>query len=73
MMADMFIPHFNIGYSLAQTGDNAGALPELEAAVRSGTTVEEKARALNSLAVAYLDVGENEEAAQTFSELLAIR
>jgi len=70
---DMFVPHFNIGYSLAQTGDNAGALPELEAAVRSGTTVEEKARALNSLAVAYLDVGENEEAAQTFSELLAIR
>ena len=70
---DMFVPHFNIGYSLAQTGDNAGALPELKAAVRSGRTVEEKARALNSLAVAYLDVGENEEAAQTFSELLAIR
>jgi protein O-mannosyl-transferase len=70
---DMFIPHFNIGYSLAQTGDNAGALPELKAAVRSGATVEERARALNSLAVAYLDVGENEEAAQAFSELLAIR
>jgi tetratricopeptide (TPR) repeat protein len=70
---DMFIPHFNIGYSLAQTGDNAGALPELKAAVRSGATVEEKARALNSLAVAYLDVGDNEEAAQTFSQLLGIR
>jgi Tetratricopeptide repeat len=50
---DMFIPHFNIGYSLAQTGDNAGALPELKAAVRSGATLEEKTRALNSLAVAY--------------------
>jgi len=70
---DMFIPHFNIGYSLAQTGDNAAALPELKAAVRSGATVEEKARALNSLAVAYLDVGDNEEAEQTFSQLLGIR
>jgi len=27
---NMFIPHFDIGYALAQTGDNSHALPELQ-------------------------------------------
>jgi tetratricopeptide (TPR) repeat protein len=70
---DMFAPHFNIGYALAETGDNVGALPELQAAVRTASTPEEKARALNGLAVAELDLGRNEEAALSFSGLLAIQ
>jgi protein O-mannosyl-transferase len=67
-----FIPHFNIGYALAQMGDNASAVAELQAAVQSASASEEKARALNSLAVAYLDLGRNGEAADAFSALLQI-
>jgi Flp pilus assembly protein TadD len=69
----MFIPHFNIGYALAESGDDAGALPELKEAVRCASNPEEKARALNRLAVAYLDLGKNEESAAAFSELLKIQ
>jgi len=69
----MFIPHFNIGYALAQTGDNSDAVPELQKALRTASTAEEKARALNSIAVAYLDLGENQRAAQAFSELLLLQ
>ena len=70
---DTFTPHFNIGYTLAQAGENAKALPELQQAVRCASNAEEKARALNSLAVAYLDLRKNEEAAQAFSDLLALQ
>jgi protein O-mannosyl-transferase len=70
---DAFTPHFNIGYALAQTGENAKAVPELQDALRCASNPEEKARALNSLAVAELDLGKNEEAARTFSDLLAIQ
>ena len=68
-----FIPHFNIGYALAQTGDNSHAVPELQEALRTASSAEEKAWALNSIAVAYLDLGANEQAAQTFSELLKLQ
>ena len=70
---NMFIPHFDIGYALAQTGDNSHALPELQEALRTASSAEEKARALNSIAVAYLDLGANEQAAQAFSELLELQ
>jgi tetratricopeptide (TPR) repeat protein len=70
---NMFIPHFNIGYALAQTGDNSHAVPELQEALRTASSAEEKARALNSIAVAYLDLGANEQAAQAFSELLELQ
>jgi Flp pilus assembly protein TadD len=70
---NMFIPHFNIGYALAQTGDNSDAVPELQEALRTASSAEEKARALNSIAVAYLDLGENERATQAFSELLLLQ
>ena len=70
---NMFIPHFNIGYALAQTGDNSHAVPELQEALRSASSAEEKARALNSIAVAYLDLGANEQAAQAFSQLLELQ
>jgi tetratricopeptide (TPR) repeat protein len=70
---DSFIAHFNIGYALAQAGDNSHALPELQEALRTATTSEEKSRALNNLAAAYLDLGENEQAGQTFSELLMLQ
>jgi Flp pilus assembly protein TadD len=70
---DAFIPHFNIGYALVDAGDNAGALPELQAAVRTASTPKEKSRALNRLAVAELDLGKNEEAAASFSDLLLIQ
>jgi tetratricopeptide (TPR) repeat protein len=69
----MFIPHFDIGYALAQTGDNSHALPELQEALRTASSAEEKVRALNSIAVAYLDLGANEQAAQAFSELLELQ
>jgi tetratricopeptide (TPR) repeat protein len=70
---NMFIPHFNIGYALAQTGDNSHAVPELQEALRTASSAEEKARALNSIAVVYLDLGENQQAAQAFSELLELQ
>ena len=69
---DAFTPHFNIGYALAQGGENAKALLELQQAVRCATNSEEMARALNSVAVAELDLGKNEEAAQSFTKMLAI-
>ena len=65
-----FTPHFDIGYALAQSGANADALPELQAAVKWAGTPDQKERALNSLAVAYLDLNRNEEAANAFEELL---
>jgi Flp pilus assembly protein TadD len=70
---NMFIPHFNIGYALAQTGDNSHAVPELQEALRTASSAEEKAWALNSIAVAHLDLGANEQAAQAFSELLKLQ
>jgi tetratricopeptide (TPR) repeat protein len=70
---DLFVAHFNIGYALAQAGDNSRALPELQEALRTATTREEKSRALNNLAAAYLDLGKNEQAEQAFSELLKLQ
>jgi tetratricopeptide (TPR) repeat protein len=70
---DMFIPHFNIGYAVAQAGNNSSAVPELQEAVRTAAGVEEKTRALNRLAVAYMDLGKNEQAEQAFSRLLEIQ
>jgi Flp pilus assembly protein TadD len=70
---NMFVPHFNIGYALAEGGDNSHALPELQEAVRTAATVEEETRALNSLAVACMDLGENEQAVQAFSRLLEMQ
>jgi tetratricopeptide (TPR) repeat protein len=70
---DLFVAHFNIGYALAQAGDNSRALPELQEALRTATTSEEKARALHNLAAAYLDLGKNEQAEQAFSELLKLQ
>jgi len=70
---NMFIPHFNIVYALAQTGDNSRALPELREAMRTASDAEEKTRALNSIAVAYLDLGANEQAERAFSELLKLQ
>jgi Flp pilus assembly protein TadD len=70
---NMFIPHFDIGYALALTGDSSHALPELQEALRTASSTEEKVRALNSIAVAYLDLGANEQAAQAFSQLLELQ
>ena len=70
---DLFVAHFNIGYALAQAGDNARAQPELLEALRMATTSEEKSRALNNLAAAYLDLGKNERAERAFSELLKLQ
>ena len=70
---DLFIPHFNIGYLLTQLGNNSDAIPELRQAVQCSRNDRERARALNVLAVAYLDVKDNARAAQEFSKLLAIQ
>jgi tetratricopeptide (TPR) repeat protein len=70
---DLFVAHFNIGYALAQAGENSRALPELQDALRTATTSEEKSRALNNLAAAYLGLGKNEQAEQAFSELLELQ
>jgi tetratricopeptide (TPR) repeat protein len=70
---NLFVAHFNIGYALAQAGENSRALPELQEALRTATTSEEKSRALNNLAAAYLDLGKNEQAEQAFSELLELQ
>jgi tetratricopeptide (TPR) repeat protein len=67
---NLFVAHFNIGYALAQAGENSRALPELQAALHTATTDDEKTRALNSLAAAYLELGKNEPAAEMFSRLL---
>src|SRR5882724_9419867 len=70
---ELFVPHFNIGYALAQAGDNSRALPELQEALRTAKSTEEKTRALNSLAAAYLDLGQNEPAVRMFSGLLELQ
>jgi tetratricopeptide (TPR) repeat protein len=70
---NLFVAHFNIGYALAESGDNWRAMPELQEALRTATTIEEKSRALNSLAAAYLDLGRHEQAAQAFGELLKLQ
>ncbi|HSC45635.1 MAG TPA: tetratricopeptide repeat protein [Candidatus Acidoferrum sp.] len=70
---DLFVPHFNIGYLLAQAGDYQGALPELQEAVRCAINAKEKARAVNNLAAADLELGNNEAAADAFSELITLQ
>ncbi len=70
---DLFVAHFNIGHALAQAGDNSHALPELQEALRTASTMEEKSRALNNLAAAYLDLGKNEQAEQAFAELMKLQ
>jgi Flp pilus assembly protein TadD len=70
---ELFVPHFNIGYALAQAGDNSRALPELQEALRTAKSTEEKTRALNSLAAAYLDLSQNEPAVRMFSGLLELQ
>lgn len=70
---DLFTPHFNIGYLLAKGGSNAEAVPELLAAIRCAQNQKEEARVWNTLAVAYLDLNKNEEAADAFSKLLSIQ
>jgi len=70
---DLFTPHFNIGYLLAQAGDNNGAVPELREAVRCSINAKEKARALNNLAALYLEMGNNEQATDAFSEFIQLQ
>jgi len=70
---DLFVPHFNIGYLLAQVGNNGDAIPELQEAIQCSRNDKERLRALNVLAVAYLDLKEDEKASETFSDLLAIQ
>jgi tetratricopeptide (TPR) repeat protein len=70
---DLFIPHFDIGYLLAQGGNNHEAVAELQQAVQCARNDKERARALNVLAVAYLDLKNDEQASAAFSRLLAIQ
>jgi Flp pilus assembly protein TadD len=70
---DLFTPHFNIGYLLAQEGNNGEAVPELLGAIRCAKNQKEEARAWNTLAVSYLELQKNDEAADAFSRLLSIQ
>ena len=70
---DLFTPHFNLGYLIAQEGNNDEAVPELLAAIRCAKTQKEEARAWNTLAISYLDLQKNDEAADAFSKLLSIQ
>ena len=70
---DLFTPHYNIGYLLAQGGANTEAIPELLAAIRCATNQKEEARAWNTLAVSYLDLDKYDEAVSAFSKLLSIQ
>lgn len=70
---DLFTPHFNVGYLLAQEGNNAEAVPELLAAIRCAKNQKEEVRAWNTLAVSYLDLQKNDQAADAFSRLLSIQ
>ena len=67
-----FTAHYNCGYDLAQLRDDAAAAVEFQEALRYAPLPELKVRALNSLGIAYLNQGQGQQAASTFSELLAI-
>jgi Flp pilus assembly protein TadD len=73
MAPNTFTAHYNVGYLLAGAGDNPGAVKEFQDALRFARQPANRARALNSLGIAYLNLGESPQAIQTFTELIAIQ
>jgi tetratricopeptide (TPR) repeat protein len=68
-----FAPHYNLGYTLARTGDNAAAVGEFKLALMHSTTPAQKARSLNSLGIACLNLDDREGALAAFTQLLALQ
>ena len=68
-----FIPHYNVGYLLAQQNDFRGAATEYEEALRCAKLPSSQARALYSLGIAYLNLGDRRQAADAFNRLLQIQ
>ena len=68
-----FTSHYNVGYLLASAGDNAGAVKEFQDALRFSRGPANKIRALNGLGIAFLNLGDNQQAVRTFTELIAIQ
>jgi protein O-mannosyl-transferase len=67
-----FIPHYNLGYLLAQQHDFAAAASEYEEALRCTRQPANRARVLYSLGIAYLNLGDRRKAADAFKMLLEL-
>lgn len=68
-----FTTHYNVGYALLQLGQTKEAAAELEIALSKTKEPFFQAKAVNNLAVAYLDLGRNEDAAKAFSRYLELK
>jgi hypothetical protein len=70
---DDFIPHYNVGYLLAQQQDFGAAAAEYREALRCAKHPEARARVLFSLGITYLNWGDRRQAADAIAELLQIQ
>ncbi len=70
---NMFTTRYNLGYTLARSGEYAAAVEEFHQALRYSTTPAQKARILNSLGITYLNLGDNPQALAAFTQLLALQ
>jgi len=68
----IFAPHYNVGYLLARQGEFDGAVVEFQAALACPTEPSNQVRALNSLGIAYLNLGRRNEALTAFTRVLAL-
>ncbi len=70
---NIFATHYNLGYTLARGGDYAGAVDEFHEALRYTDNPASRARALNSLGIAYLNLNDKPQALAAFTQLLALQ
>jgi tetratricopeptide (TPR) repeat protein len=68
----MPLPHFDLGNTLLQAGDPAGAASEFEIALRLSPDLSLRERLLNNLGAAQLGLDQFESAEQNFSAALTI-
>jgi tetratricopeptide (TPR) repeat protein len=69
----VFATHYNLAYTLARLGDHAAAITEFQQALRYANTPAQQARALNSLGIAALNLGDNRQALAAFTQLLSLQ
>jgi hypothetical protein len=68
-----FVPHYNVGHLLAQRGDFTTAANEYRQALQSAKQPDSRARVLYSLGITYMNLGDRQQAADAFTQLLQIQ
>jgi protein O-mannosyl-transferase len=67
-----FVPHYNVGHLLAKQSSFAAAADEYQQALRCAKQPAARARVLYSLGITYMNLGESQQAADAFEELLKL-